>query len=129
MTKAKTRTRIVYRDRPAKHYLSLDTIKRIKDWFYVVVPVVAALWIVAGPYVDAKAAEYLKAQLTLIGMNPENIEALNKNIVELQAKVVEKDNAVKNLSDEVLRMQGDIGKVLILLQTQPQQVPVTQPVK
>lgn len=131
MPKAKTRTRIVYRDRPANNYFSLDTVKRIKDWFYVVLPIGAALWIVAGPYVDAKAGDYLRVQLERIGMDPATVQALNKNLTDLQETVKEKDATVDQLSRDVGELKGDIGKVLILLQTQQQPIPapIAEPVK
>lgn len=126
---SKAKTRIVYRDRPANNYFSLDTIKRIKDWFYVVLPIAAALWIVAGPYVDAKAADYLKAQLVLIGMDPATVQALNKNLVELQETVKSKDESTKQLSNDVQELKSQLGTVLELIKLQALKGEPIEPVK
>jgi hypothetical protein len=118
MARRPTRTRIVYRDRPATNYFSLDTIKRIKDWFYVVLPIIAALWLVAGPYVDAKAGEYLKTQLVQIGMDPATVAALNKNLAELQETVKARDEATDKLASDVADLKSLLGTVLELQKLQ-----------
>lgn len=114
----KPRTRIVYRDRPTTHYFSLDTVKRIKDWFYVVLPVAGAMWLVADPYVDAQAEEYLKSQLMQIGMDPATVQALNKNLMDLQEVVQERDEASKKLSEDVGELKSQLGTVLKLMEIQ-----------
>ncbi len=122
MTKPRTRIRYRYRDRPVKadNWFSSITVGQIKQWVFVMAPIVVGVWAFAGPYVDAKAADYLKTQLTLIGMDPATVQTLNKNLVALQQKVDEKDQSVDKLSGEVSDLKVDLGKVLILLQTQQQ---------
>lgn len=131
MTKTRTRTRIVYRDRPAPNWFNLDTIRRVKDGLWSFGAILTVLWFVAGPFVNAQAGDYLKGQLIEIGMDPATVQTLNKNLQDLQETVKERVIAVEKLSDEVNEMKGDIGKVLILLQTQQQPLPapIAEPVK
>lgn len=128
MTKQKTR--IVYRDRPANNYFSLETVKRVKDGIYSFVAILAALWFVAGPFVDAQAGEYLKNQLIQIGMDPATVQALNKNLTDLQETVKQKDGAVDKLSGEVGDLKVDLVKILEKLNSiQQQQMAPAEPVK
>lgn len=130
MSKAKTRIRYRYRDRPTNNYFSLDTIKRIKDWFYVVLPIAATLWIVAGPYVDAKAAEYLKAQLVLIGADPGTISTLNNHLQELQETVKQTAKINEEITGEVNGLKTNLSKILEKLDSiQQQQIAPAEPAK
>jgi uncharacterized coiled-coil protein SlyX len=126
MTKAKPRRR---RQPKKTRWLTLENIGLIKQFFVTVGPIVVLAYGWAIPQIEAKAAEYVRSQFIAVGMDPQNIQTLNKNIAELQSKMKEKDDAVDNLSGELTDMKVDIGKVLILLQTQPQPKPPSEPIK
>ena len=152
MRKAKPRivyrTRTVYRDKPedettttatasvittskVNSWIGSITISDIKQWLTIMVPLALFWWGYLGPLVDAKAEELLKNKLITIGMDPENIQTLNKNLLELQETVRAKDGAYDKLSGDVGDLKVELGKVLILLQSQQQQPtpPVAVPVK
>ena len=116
----RTRTRIIYRDRPSHlaGYFSAITVGQIKQWLTVMVPIAFGFWAFAGPYVDAKAEELLKSKLIEIGMDPATVQALNKNLIELQENVKKKEESTSKLADDVNELKVDLGKVLILLEQQ-----------
>jgi hypothetical protein len=119
-----------YENKPESWFSSI-TIGQIKQWLMVMVPLVTSLWLFAGPYVNAKAEDLLKEKLVQIGMDPATVQALNKNLLELQETVKAKDGAVDKLSGDVGDLKVELGKVLILLQSQQQQMqaPVQEPAK
>lgn len=104
------------------------TISDMKQWLQVMVPLAVFWWAYLGPYVESKAEEFLVGKLVEIGADPATLQALNKNLTDLQESVKSKDGAVDRLSGEVNDLKVDLGKVLILLQQQSQQPP-KEPVK
>lgn len=129
--KPKAKTKIVYRDRAPAHrhanWISDLTVGQIKQWLFVMVPLITGVWIFAGPYVDAKAEELLRDKLTTMGMDPANIQTLNRNIADLQQgrgeikNQLEKVEATaKELTEDVEGLNGKLDSVLELLRTQVQ---------
>lgn len=151
MTKAKPRivyrTRTVYRDKPEDEqtttatasvittskvngWIGSITVADMKQWLTVMVPLAVFWWGYLGPLVESKAEELLVSKLVQIGMDPATIQSLNKNLMELQDTVKDKDGAVDKLSGEVNDLKVGLGQILILLQNQQQQQPVAaEPVK
>ena len=93
--KKPVKTKIVYRDRPIKPeelggMFSSITLGSVRRWLFIVVPIVASVWGLMGPYFNAQAEQMLRNKLIEVGIDPENIQLLNKNLTELQKNV---DNA------------------------------------
>jgi uncharacterized coiled-coil protein SlyX len=127
MTKTKRRRRY----RPTRtRWLTLENISLVKQFFVTVGPIVVAAYLWVIPQIQAQAADYVRGQFIAVGMDPATIQALNKNLAELQETVKEKDEAVEKLSDEFNDLKMEIGKALIILQErQPIPAPATEPVK
>jgi len=153
MPKAKPRivyrTRTVYRDRPedeqvttatasvittqkVNSWIGSITIADIKQWLFIMVPIVAFWWAYLGPLVQSKAEEYVRAQFVAAGVDPENIANLTKTIDEFQARLKEKDEATDKLSSDVQDLKSLLGTVLELQKLQALKGPPPvdeQPVK
>ena len=139
MTKAKPRivyrTRTVYRDRPddeqtttatasvittqkVNGWIGSITIADMKQWLQVMVPLAVFWWAYLGPLVDSKAEELLVSKLVQIGMDPANIQTLNKSIQQLQAQAEAKQQSDEKLSSDVQDLKALIGTVLELQKVQ-----------
>lgn len=117
-----------YRDRPAPRVqvtgpVSVETkavsvFSRVREFQQMLITlgsVAAAAWIFLGPYVNAQADSLLRDKLVQIGMDPANIQQLNKNLEELQQKGEERAQKVDDLKSAV-------DKILIIIEQQQRQV-------
>lgn len=130
MPKARIRR---YRRRPVKtSWLTLENISLIKQFFVTVGPIVVAVYLWVIPQIDARAAEYVRAQFVAVGMDPATLQAVNKNLADLQSNFDQSAKSNEKLSSDVQDLKSQLGTVLELMKLQalkgePQ--PITEPVK